>query len=82
MKIIALATTFLFACSLLSGAETILPWSAGLNQPERFEKNCSGTMTIRRDTRENAIRFDAKFSRNSDYWCYPRLRLHLSLIHI
>lgn len=76
MKIIALATTFLFACSLLSGAETILPWSAGLNRPERFEKNCSGAMTIRRDTRENAIRFDVKFSRNSDYWCYPRLRLH------
>lgn len=63
------------AGALMAGEILVLPWSAGLNRVERFEKNSSGKLIVSRDTKENAIRFDAEFSPGTDFWCYPRLRL-------
>ena len=34
---------------LAAGESVVLPWSEGLNRAERFEKNSSGTMTVRAD---------------------------------
>ena len=60
---------------LFAGETVVLPWSENLNRVERFEKNCSGELTISKDAKENAIRFDAEFTPGTDFWCYPRLRL-------
>ena len=60
---------------LFAGETVVLPWSENLNRVERFEKNCSGGLTISKDAKENAIRFDAEFTPGTDFWCYPRLRL-------
>ncbi|MBS1369467.1 MAG: hypothetical protein HPZ91_05860 [Lentisphaeria bacterium] len=60
---------------LAAGESVVLPWSEGLNRAERFEKNSSGTMTVRADEKEKAVRFDVEFKPGTDFWCYPRLRL-------
>lgn len=60
---------------LTAGESVVLPWSAELNRAARFEQNSSGTMTIKNDEKEKAIRFDVEFKPGTDHWCYPRLRL-------
>jgi hypothetical protein len=52
-----------------------LPWSNGLNVPERFDRHSSGKVTISHDNDEQATRFDVKFTPGTRFWCAPRLWL-------
>ena len=67
------------SCLMCAGTagETLhtLPWSKRLNNPERFDRNSSGRMTVSYDEAEQAVRFDVQFDRKNDFWVYPRLRL-------
>ena len=65
------AATLALPAMLLSGT----PDPGIFLQPERWNKNTSGEMTISRDETENAVRFDIDFKTAKDPWFYPFIRL-------
>ncbi len=43
------------------------------NNPERWRKNSSGTMSVAWDDTQNALKFTSVFKPGTDYWAYPEL---------
>ena len=65
----------LSAAAITAGELQPLPWSKGLNVPERFDRHSSGKVTVSCDRKEQATRFDVEFPPGSRFWCAPRLWL-------
>lgn len=65
----------LSAAAITAGELQPLPWSKGLNVPERFDRHSSGKVAVSYDRKEQATRFDVEFSPGSRFWCAPRLWL-------
>lgn len=75
-KILLCFLFFLFLAG--AGNESLLFWSLEMNSPERWIANTSGRMTIRRNEKENSVRFDVTFPESGDRWVYPLFRFRKS----
>ncbi len=75
-KILLCFLFFLFLAG--AGNESLLFWSLEMNSPERWIANTSGRMTIRRNEKENSVRFDVTFPESGDRWVYPSFRFRKS----
>ncbi|MDQ0289214.1 hypothetical protein [Oligosphaera ethanolica] len=70
-----LASALSIASLAAAPAPQTFPAPADLLQPERWEKNSSGAMSIAFDADEQALVFDVKFHPDVDHWIYPGFRL-------
>ena len=62
------------AAEILAAADGLrpLPWSAGLNDPARFQAHSSGESRITSGGK-GVVRIEAEFPAGVDRWCYPKL---------
>ncbi|NMA45066.1 MAG: hypothetical protein GX945_00740 [Lentisphaerae bacterium] len=76
LTVAVLASVLSLAALTAAPLPQSFPTHAELRKPERWRKNCSGTMTIAFDDDEQALAFAVEFPPQANHWVYPEFTLH------